>query len=55
MIDSPRLLADLRKLLVRLEDHLRTRADEDAATGAHLKAEYGKARDAGRTALAYEA
>lgn len=55
MIDSPRLLADLRKLLSRLEDDLRTRADEEAATGAHLKAEWKKARDAGRTALAYEA
>lgn len=55
MIDSPRLLGDLRKLLVRLEDDLRTRADEDAVTGAHLKTEYDKARAAGRTALAYEA
>ena len=55
MIDSPRLLADLKKLLPRLEDDLRTRSEEDAATGAHLKAEWTKARDAGRTALAYEA
>ena len=55
MIDSPRLLADLKKLLSRLEDDLRTRSEEDAATGEHLKAEWKKARDAGRTALAYEA
>ena len=55
MIDSPRLLADLKKLLPRLEDDLRTRSEEDAATGEHLKAEWKKARDAGRTALAYEA
>ena len=38
MIDSPRLLADLRKLLARLEDDLRDRADHDAATAGHLKA-----------------
>ncbi len=55
MIDSPRLLADLKKLLPRLEDDLRTRSEEDAATGEHLKAEWKKARDAGRTALADEA
>jgi hypothetical protein len=55
MIDSPRLLADLKKLLPRLEDNLRARSEEDAATGEHLKAEWKKARDAGRTALAYEA
>lgn len=55
MIDSPRLLADLKKLLPRLEDDLRTRSEEDAATGEHLRAEWKKARDAGRTALAYEA
>ncbi|MDX9736245.1 MAG: hypothetical protein RBU36_19105, partial [Thermoanaerobaculia bacterium] len=55
MIDSPRLLADLKKLLPRLEDDLRTRSEEDAATGEHLKAEWKKARDADRTALAYEA
>lgn len=55
MIDSPRLLADLKKLLPRLEDDLRTRSEEDAATGDHLRAEWKKARDAGRTALAHEA
>lgn len=55
MIDRPRLLADLQALTGRLVDDLRLRADSDAETAKHLKAEYARAKAAGRTALAYEA
>ena len=55
MIDRKALQADLKKLTSRLVDDLRERAEKDTATAAHLLAEYQKAKDAGRTALAYEA
>nr|MBP7676784.1 SAM-dependent methyltransferase [Thermoanaerobaculia bacterium] len=55
MIDRARLLADLQALTGRLVDDLRLRADSDAETAKHLKAEYARAKAAGRTASAYEA
>lgn len=55
MIHPERLLSDLQGLTGRLVDDLRLRADSDAETAKHLKAEYARAKAAGRTAAAYEA
>ncbi len=54
MIDAPRLLADLTRLLKRLEDDLRQRIAEVAELKAGLQAEWQAARDAGRTAETFE-
>jgi hypothetical protein len=53
MILAPKLLADLRKLVTRLEDDLRLRCDEDAAVMKVVRDEYDRARAAERTAQAF--
>jgi hypothetical protein len=50
MIEAPRLLKDLKRLLKTLEDDIRERLDKDAALQATLRQEWKAARDAGRTA-----
>ena len=54
MINAPQLLADLTRLLKRLEDDLRQRIAEVAALKAGLQAEWQAARDADRTAETFE-
>jgi hypothetical protein len=58
MIDAKVLLADLTRLLKRLEDDLRERALSPASEvpelRAQLQAEWQAARDAGRTAETFE-
>jgi hypothetical protein len=54
MIDPARLLADLQRLLKRLEDDIRARVQADASIDARLREEYDKAKAASRTAQAYE-
>ncbi|MCC7461639.1 MAG: BREX-2 system adenine-specific DNA-methyltransferase PglX [Gammaproteobacteria bacterium] len=54
MINAPQLLADLTRLLKRLEDDLRQRIAEVAVLKAGLQAEWQAARDAERTAEAFE-
>ncbi|MCB1956988.1 MAG: BREX-2 system adenine-specific DNA-methyltransferase PglX [Rhodocyclaceae bacterium] len=58
MIDAKVLLADLTRLLKRLEDDLRERAlspsSEVPEIGAQLQAEWQAARDAARTAETFE-
>ncbi|HAZ59963.1 MAG TPA: BREX-2 system adenine-specific DNA-methyltransferase PglX [Gammaproteobacteria bacterium] len=54
MINAPRLLADLTRLLKRLEDDLRQRIVEVAELKAGLQAEWQAARDADRTAETFE-
>lgn len=54
MINAPRLLADLTRLLKRLEDDLRQRIADVAALKASLQAEWQAARDADRTAETFE-
>jgi hypothetical protein len=54
MVKSRALLGDLKKLLNSLEEDLRERSDEDVATQEYLRAEYGRAKDAERTAVTYE-
>lgn len=55
MIDREALLKDLQKEATGLEDDIRVRAGEDADTDARLRAQYDAAREAGRTAFAFEA
>jgi hypothetical protein len=55
MIDRLTLLGDLQKLLVKLQDDLRTRCVERPEVEAPLRAQYDAARAAKRTAEAYEA
>lgn len=55
MIDSPRLLADLQKEVIKLHADLRTRCDVDASVDAPLKTQYDAARAGHRTALTYKA
>ncbi len=50
MINAPHLLADLTRLLKRLEDDLRKRIDEIADLKTGLQTEWHAARDANRTA-----
>jgi hypothetical protein len=52
MIDSPRLLADLRKQLATLESDLRSRASDPGIADA-LRSEWQATRTAGRTAATY--
>ena len=54
MIKAPQLLADLTRLLKRLEDDLRQRIAEVAELKAGLQAEWRAARDADRTAETFE-
>ncbi|HNN98338.1 MAG TPA: BREX-2 system adenine-specific DNA-methyltransferase PglX, partial [Pseudomonadota bacterium] len=54
MIDRQALLSDLKPLLKKLEDDLRERAKADVDADARLRAEWQKARDAKRTAQAFE-
>lgn len=54
MINAPQLLADLTRLLKRLEDDLRQRIAEVAELEAGLQAEWQAARDADRTAETFE-
>lgn len=54
MINAPQLLADLTRLLKRLEDDLRQRIAEMAVLKAGLQAEWQAARDADRTAETFE-
>lgn len=54
MIDSARLLADLQRLLKRLEDDIRYRVHDNPPIDARLREQYDKAKVASRTAQAYE-
>lgn len=54
MIDAPRLLADLTRLLRRLEDDLRHRITEQPALDESLRAEWQAARAADRCAEPFE-
>ena len=54
MINAPQLLADLTRLLKRLEDDLRQRIANVAELKASLQAEWQAARDADRTAETFE-
>lgn len=54
MIDPARLLADLQRLLKRLEDDIRGRVQDNAAIDARLQEQYDNAKAASRTAQAYE-
>ncbi|MEZ6036541.1 MAG: BREX-2 system adenine-specific DNA-methyltransferase PglX [Planctomycetota bacterium] len=54
MIDRVRLLADLKKVVLQLEDDLRLRLEEDTPSRDKLHGEYEVARTAGRTAAAWE-
>jgi len=47
MIEADALLKDLKRLLRVLEDDIRARAEEDAATGTALTADWQAARDSG--------
>lgn len=55
MINAPRLLADLTRLLKRLAEDLRQRIADLAPLAASLRAEWQAARDAERTAETYPA
>jgi len=54
VINAPRLLADLTRLLKRLEDDLRHRIADVAELKASLQAEWQAARDADRIAETFE-
>lgn len=54
MINAPQLLADLTRLLKRLEDDLRQRIAEVAELKIGLQAEWQAARDSNRTAETFE-
>ncbi len=54
MINAPQLLADLTKLLKRLEGDLRQRIDEVPELKSNLRAEWQDARDADRCAETFE-
>jgi hypothetical protein len=54
VIKAPQLLADLTRLLKRLEEDLLRRIDEVAELKASLQAEWQAARDADRTAETFE-
>lgn len=54
MINAPQLLADLTRLLKRLEDDLRQRIADVTELKAALQAEWQAARDAERTAETFE-
>jgi len=54
VINAPRLLADLTRLLKRLEDDLRQRIADVGELKAGMQAEWQAARDADRTAETFE-
>ena len=54
MIEAKRLLTDLQRLTKRLEDDLRRRCAENRSVNESVRAEYNKAKSAGRTSQAYE-
>jgi hypothetical protein len=54
VIDAPRLLTDLTRLLKRLEDDLRARIGDLLVLKASLQAEWQAARDADRTAETFD-
>ena len=54
MINAPQLLADLTRLLKRLEDDLRQRIADVTELKVKLQAEWQAARDADRTAETFE-
>ncbi len=54
MINPPQLLADLTRLLKRLEDDLRLRIEDLAELKTSLQVEWQAARDADRTAETFE-
>ncbi|MHA7839589.1 MAG: BREX-2 system adenine-specific DNA-methyltransferase PglX, partial [bacterium] len=54
MIDAPRLLKDLQRLVKELEEDLRERASAQPELDARLREQYREARDAGRTGHAFE-
>jgi hypothetical protein len=54
VIERPRLLADLQRLLKTLEADLRDRCSTRPEVDAPVREEYERARSAGRTAQAYE-
>lgn len=53
MIARKALLDDLKKLVTKLEKDLRARCEEYAEVDAQVRVEYGKAKEAKRTAQAY--
>lgn len=55
MVETKRLLEDLKRLLKRLEDDLRERMASVPEMADRLRAEYHAARDAARTGAAFEA
>jgi len=54
MIDAPRLLKDLQRIVKELEEDLRERSSDEPEVDAWLRAQYREARDAGRTGQAFE-
>ena len=54
MIDATLLRDELQDLVVRLEDDLREHLARDSSTDQRLRAEHAAAREAHRTAQAYE-
>src|SRR6266542_3950840 len=54
MIATKKLLADLQRLIKKLEDDLRQRCRELAEVDARVRAEYDRAKMAERTAAVYE-
>jgi hypothetical protein len=54
MIDAPRLLKDLQRLLGELEDDLRERVGAVPDLDRDLRAQHRPAKEAGRTGDAYE-
>src|SRR5215210_1269222 len=54
MIEPKKLLTDLQRLIKKLEDDLRQRCKELPDVNARVRAEYDRARQAERTAAAYE-
>ncbi len=54
MIDAKKLLAELQKLVKKLEDDMRRRCKETPSIDAKIRAQYEAAKEAKRTAQAYE-
>src|SRR5262245_57766290 len=54
MIESKNLLSGLQRLIKKLEDDLRRRCKELPEVDARVRAEYDRAKQAERTAAAYE-
>src|SRR3954467_1340394 len=54
MINAESLLSDLQQLLTKLGDDLRARCESQLDADAPLRAQYAAAREANRTAQAYE-